>query len=102
MLSILIVGPFEIEIASSGPDLEVLRAQDSEEAIEKLARNRRIDAILLLAEVPAFSVIQQIREENPAPPPIFVAAGTRAVPAGAHPVPGDPVLALKRLLNHLE
>jgi ABC-type sugar transport system substrate-binding protein len=102
MISILIVGPLEIEIDSGSPDVEVLRAGGPQDAVEKLARNRRIDAILLLSETAALAVLQAIREENCSPPPVFVAAGPQIAPPGTHPVPRDPVLALEQVLNHLE
>jgi len=102
MLSILVVGPFETEIAAPGPDIEILRARDAEDAVEKLGRNRRIDAVLILAESPALSVISAIEEENLAPPPLFVATGAGPRASGLRPLPEDPSMALKQLVAEIE
>ncbi|MDQ6894378.1 MAG: hypothetical protein M3167_17080 [Acidobacteriota bacterium] len=78
MYSILVVG-----IPESGgaglegrlASVEVLRARGAEDAVEKLARNRRIDAVLLLEDSAATrETIFAIRDEHPAPPPLFLAA----------------------------
>ena len=51
-----------------GPD----RARDLEDALEKLARNRRIDAVLLLdADTAGARPRSAIFEEDPARPPIY-------------------------------
>ena len=102
MLSVLIVAPPETPTASAGPGIEILRAHDAEDAVEKLARNRRIDAILILSGVSATGIVAAIREENPAPPPLFVACGAGPVPAGSRPLPEDPAMALEALLRELE
>jgi hypothetical protein len=102
MLSILVVGLTEADLAGSGPEVEILRARDAEEAVEKLARNRRIDAVLVVSQSQARTVIAAIRDENPAPPPLFVAATSGAVPAGARRLSEDPALALEELLTQIE
>ena len=94
MFSILVVLPGRLDGADLQrelPSVEVLRAQGAEDAVEKLARNRRIDAILIL-EAPDDSLrtLEAIAEENPAPPPVFVPLrsgsgappGTRGLPDG--------------------
>lgn len=96
MLTVLVVSPPDPELdALSGalPSIEVLHAHGAEDALEKLGRNRRIDAILL-ARLPAASaaaILREIREDNPAPPPVFAAASREAgadpAPAGARPLP---------------
>jgi hypothetical protein len=101
MLSVLVVAPAEVSIPSPDPRIEILRAQDPEEAVEKLARNRRIDAILILNGARASGVIAAIRAENLAPPPVFVASGSRPVPSGARPVAEDPALAIQELLRDM-
>jgi hypothetical protein len=102
MLSILVVGSFETEIATPGPDIEILRARDAEDAVEKLGRNRRIDAVLILAESPALSVVRAIEEENLAPPPLFVAASAGPGVSGLRLLPEDPSLAIKQLVAEIE
>jgi DNA-binding NarL/FixJ family response regulator len=74
------------EAAARMPSLELLHAGDVEQALDRLARNRRIDAVLLLLEGEAAAeVVRTVLEEDPGAPPIFVAgsevAGTRSLPA---------------------
>lgn len=91
MISILLVADEPVELEASvrrRPELELLRARDGEEAAEKLGRNRRIDAVILLRGPVNAEVVRAILEENPAPPPLFAPAppvppaGARALPAG--------------------
>lgn len=91
MFTILLVAqqdPALESLARSRPSIEILRASTAEEAIEKVARNRRIDAILVLG-TDARATIREIREEEPAPPPIFTAEGAAGAEAGARSVSGD-------------
>ena len=71
--------------AARMPSLELLHASDVEQALDRLARNRRIDAVLLLGGDAASEVARVILEEDPGAPPIFAAgseiAGTRFLPA---------------------
>ena len=74
------------EAAARLPSLELLHAGDVEQAIDRLARNRRIDAVLLLLEGEAAAeVVRTVLEEDPGAPPIFAAGGdlpgTRSLPA---------------------
>jgi hypothetical protein len=70
--------------AARMPSLEILHAQDLEQALDRLARNRRIDAVLLLLDSDrASEIAATILEEDPAAPPLFApasAAGTDARP----------------------
>ncbi len=86
MLSILVVGG-EPPVGSFEPasSVEALHARDADEAVEKLARNRRIDAVLILPPTEAAAVVGAIREDLLAPPPIFL-------PAGSHEVTGARIL----------
>lgn len=86
MITILAVGPGAALSIFGQPDpsLEILTASNADEALEILARNRRIDAVLLLPG--AASAAQAIREEDPAGPPLFA-------PAGAGEIPGVEALA---------
>ena len=51
-----------------------MTAAGVEEALEKLARNRRIDAVLLLADADPAAAAQAIHDEDPGAPPLFVPA----------------------------
>jgi hypothetical protein len=102
MLSILVVGSKQTELGGPGPEVEILRARDAEEAVEKLGRNRRIDAVLLVSPGEALAVISAIREENPAPPPLFIATTEAIVPPDIRRVSQDPTLALRELLALIE
>ena len=77
-------------IAAGRPSLELLHAVDAEEALDRLARNRRIDATLVLLEGDrAVELVRSVLEEDPGAPPLFVPAGspeiagTRRLSAGA-------------------
>jgi hypothetical protein len=80
MITILVIGASHREpapataIATGDPSVEILFAGSAEEALEKLARNRRIDAVLLLASSPARELAQILAEEDPAAPPLFAPA----------------------------
>ena len=72
--------------AARMPSLELLHAGDVEQALDRLARNRRIDAVLLLlGDEASGEVVRTVLEEDPGAPPIFVAGsdlpGTRTLPA---------------------
>lgn len=91
MISILLVADETLHIEASvrrRPELELLRARDGEEAVEKLGRNRRIDAVILFRGAANAEVVRAILEENPASPPLFAPAppvpppGARALPPG--------------------
>jgi CheY-like chemotaxis protein len=57
--------------SSERPSVEVMTAEDGEEVLDKLARNRRIDAVLLMPGAGASELAAAIREEDPAGPPIY-------------------------------
>jgi len=81
MLTVLIVaasGSSEAPLEVS-PSIEVLHAGGLEEALETLGRNRRIDAILLWAGRENTPIARAIREDNPAPAPIFATEPSPAV-----------------------
>jgi len=92
MITVLVVGPrdraAELDAAASkNPSIELLHAAGLEEALDRLARNRRIDAVLLLDEPDAArEIAATVLEEDPAAPPMFVPesggeiAGVRALP----------------------
>ena len=62
-------------VAVGRPSLELLHAGDVEDALERLSRNRRIDAVLLLLPPErAAEVAALVREEDPSAPPIYAPA----------------------------
>ncbi len=74
MITILAVGPDAEALAvfgASHPSVEVVTAHGAEEALERLARNRRIDAVVLLAGSEAGETARLIAEEDPGAPPMF-------------------------------
>jgi hypothetical protein len=107
MYSILVVGSAEHEageLEGRLSSVEVLRARDAEDAVEKLGRNRRIDAVLLLqGKASSLETIAAIREDLPAPPPLFLAVPTGAsVPEGVQPLkPGRPGELLANLIAQI-
>lgn len=77
-MTILAVGAEAEGLAAFGashPSVEIVTADGAEDALERLARNRRIDAVLLLDREGAEAAAALIREEDPAAPPIYAAAG---------------------------
>ena len=95
MLTVLVVGEPEPGVAAPEPEssLEVLHARDGEDAVEKLGRNRRIDAVLILSAARAGAAVAAIRDDILAPPPIFLPAGAPAI-SGARSLPGRDAAAL--------
>jgi hypothetical protein len=94
MITVLVVGPRERTAdldaaAARNPSIELLHAVELEEALDRLARNRRIDAVLLLLEADAArEIARTVLEEDPSGPPMFAPAagseidGVRALSAG--------------------
>ena len=83
MITILVVGPRASldGFAEPDPSVEVLVASDVEDALEKLARNRRVDAVLLLgAPAQAAALARVIRAEDPAGPPLFAPESAGSLP----------------------
>jgi hypothetical protein len=104
VITILVLGPEDRTRAfkASHPSVEILTARENEEALEKLARNRRIDAVLLLAGADAAEFAAMLAEEDPAAPPLFAPVSVGAIP-GAIPLPeGDSAQLLERLVERLD
>jgi hypothetical protein len=102
MLTVLVVGALgQTEPAVlAAPSVEVLHAAGSESAVETLGRNRRIDAVLLWAGKENEEIAAAIREDNPAPPPIF--AVSPAPQHGVSPLPpGSLSDSLDRLVSEI-
>jgi hypothetical protein len=100
MITVLVVGDEkELEgFPSPKASVEVLTAHGREDALEKLGRNRRIDAVLLLGKDDIQAIVDAIREDNPAHPPIFLAPG-RQPPPGTRGLPGGDLPELLDLLS---
>jgi len=102
MLTVLVVGALGQSgpAVAAAPSVEVLHAAGLESAVETLGRNRRIDAVLLWAGEENEDIAAAIREDNPAPPPIF-AAGPAIAP-GIHLLPpGSLSDSLDRLVSEI-
>jgi hypothetical protein len=102
MITILVVGADDSAVSAFGeahPSVEIVTARGPEEALETLARNRRIDAVLILASPEAHETAALIAEEDPGAPPVFAAvdgvSGTRSVE------PGPPQAMLDRIVRAL-
>lgn len=99
MIHVLVVAPGQRAgvFGDRRSTIEVLHARNADEAVEKLARNRRVDAVLLLAGADNAAVAQAIREDTLSPPPLFAPASAGQVP-GVRPLPADNP---ERLLDHI-
>jgi hypothetical protein len=103
MITVLVVGPqdraAELDAAAArSPSIELLHAAEREEALDRLARNRRIDAVLLLLEpAAAREVAETVLDEDPAAPPIFAPAAAGEV-AGVRSLSGS---TAERLLDSI-
>ena len=104
MITILAVGRDAEALAvfgASHPSVEIVTAHDAEDALERLARNRRIDAVLLLQDSDALETARLIVEEDPGAPPVFAALqgegaeGLRAIE------PGPPAAMLDGVIRAL-
>lgn len=83
MITILVVGSPGTEpsaYASGHPSVEILVAGGTEDALEKLARNRRIDAVLLLGGSATAELAAALSEEDPAAPPLYAPASVGTIP----------------------
>lgn len=91
MIHVLVAGPeggLPAGFASSREAVEVLLACGADEAVDRLARNRRIDAVLLLAGAENEAIAAAIREDSLAPPPLYLPASAGDV-AGARRLSSD-------------
>jgi dihydrodipicolinate synthase/N-acetylneuraminate lyase len=92
VITVLVVGgpgsAGALGAAMGHPSVEVLTALGAEDALEKLARNRRIDAVLLLAGEANREIATAIRQEDPAGPPLFAPAAGAGPIAGVRPIHG--------------
>jgi hypothetical protein len=103
MITILVLGPrggsSEPDgYAASHPSVEILAAAGAEEALEKLARNRRIDAVLLLPGSEARDLASALAEEDPSAPPLFAPASMGELPPGVRTLSAEKPNALLQLV----
>jgi hypothetical protein len=83
VITVLVVGASAggfLSPAAEDPSIEVMTAAQTEEALEKLARNRRIDAVLLLGDGDPALTARAIHDEDPGAPPLFAAAAVEPLP----------------------
>jgi hypothetical protein len=71
MLHVLVVSPEGARDLAAPASFEVLWARSAEDAVEKLARNRRIDAVLFLDDATARQTADLLAGEEGAAPPLF-------------------------------
>lgn len=105
MITILVVGPREAlnGLTEPDPSVEVLVASDLEDALEKLARNRRVDAVLLLASpAEAAALAREIRAEDPAGPPLFAPERAGTLPLVERLEDGSPETLAREIARRLE
>ena len=101
MITILVLGPGSpmadpAPAGASDPSVEILAAASAEEALEKLARNRRIDAVLFLPGSQARELAETLADEDPSAPPLFAPASMGEIP-GVRRLEADEVERLLRL-----
>ena len=104
-MTILVVGAPAAEAsryAEAHPSVEVLAASGTDEALEKLARNRRIDAVLLLPGSEAGELAAELAEEDPSAPPLFAPASVGAIPGVRGLAAEDPEHLLELVVQALD
>jgi hypothetical protein len=105
MITILAVGGPERGLAAAfgrNPSVEVVTARDVEDALEKLARNRRVDAVLLLEAVSATEDAKTILAEDPGAPPLYAPDAAGAI-SGVQRLPdASPAELVTKLAARLE
>jgi hypothetical protein len=105
VITILVLGPSHADAPAPGtgdPSVEVLAAASVEEALEKLARNRRIDAVLLLPGTPARELAETLAEEDPSAPPLFAPASMGEIPGVQRLSADEPAKLIETLVAFLE
>ncbi len=85
-----------VALGARHPSVEILGARDPEDVLDKLARNRRIDAVLLLTGDAAAAAL--IQEEDPGAPPLFASASAGSIPGVGSLGTGKPEELLERLV----
>lgn len=78
MIHVLAVCPDGSRDLAPPPSVEILRAHSADDAIEKLARNRRIDAVLFFDDATARETSELLAREGGVWPPLFQEGGSAA------------------------
>jgi hypothetical protein len=103
MIHVLVVGRRDLAgLAARRSSVEVLHAETAEEAVEKLARNRRVDAVLLLLPEGNAAAARAIQEDVVPPPPLFAGAADSGIAGVRLLASGDPAEMLDLLESALE
>jgi hypothetical protein len=103
MIHVLVVGPRDLAgLSARRSSIEVLHAENAEDALEKLARNRRIDAVLLLMGEGNAAAARAVREDIVPPPPLFTGAADAGIPGVLPLASTDPAEMLDLLRAALE
>jgi hypothetical protein len=104
MITILVLAPAHradskefVDYAADHPAVEIVVAAGAEEALEKLARNRRIDAVLVLPGSETAALAATLAEEDPSAPPLFAPEDVPEIPG----VRRLPVLDFAGLLEEI-
>ena len=71
MLCVLAVEPGSGRELDAPPSFEILRAHSAEDALEKLSRNRRIDAVLFFDDETARATTLLLSEDGGVSPPLY-------------------------------
>jgi hypothetical protein len=103
MITVLVESPPHPDVAElegKYPSIEVLFSRDLEETLEKLGRNRRIDAVLLLGADPA-GTARAIFEENPAAPALYAPLPRATIGGVLRLEPAPPSQLLERIASDL-
>ena len=82
------------------PSVEVMTAEADEEVLDKLARNRRVDAVLLMPGEGAAALAAAIREEDPAGPPVYGWGDAGRIDGVRRLAAGDAAAAIEELVGH--
>jgi NaMN:DMB phosphoribosyltransferase len=83
MIHLLVVLPSGAEaedLSGRRSSVEVLVAHGVDEAVDKIARNRRLDGVLLAGGAENAAIAAAIREDNLSPPPLFVSGEAEDLP----------------------
>jgi hypothetical protein len=76
VLHVLAVDPGGPRGLDAPPSIELLWAHGPEDAVEKLARNRRVDAVLFFDDEVARATTDLLAAEGGTPPPLFRPGGS--------------------------
>ena len=98
LLVVLSSGAPPEDLSGRRSSVEVLVAHGADEAVEKIARNRRLDGVLLAAGAENAAIAAAIREDNLSPPPLFLSDAAQDLP-GTRRLPARDLAALLDLME---